>query len=125
MADRVESFNPSCGASTAAGATLAFNQGEIVSVDVFIPKGHAGLTSLIVTYGNFQVIPFTPGDSLTGDDKLYSFEIESTPTGSQWGVQMTNSDVYAHSWVVTFYIDEIVPPSAVEAFPILVTPYAN
>ena len=124
MADRIESFVATCGAGTSAGANFVFLQGEIVTIDVVIPKGHAGLTTIIIAYGNFQVIPFTQGDSLSGDDQTFSFDIESTPTGSQWGALMSNADVFSHSWTVVFYINEITTETEPATLPALIIPYA-
>lgn len=123
MADRVEAFTATCGAGTAAGADFAFTQGNVDRIEVEIPAGHAGLTSIIIVYGNSQVLPFTQGDVLRGDNETLGFDIDAAPTGSGWGALMTNDDVYAHSWRVRFFISEIVADEpAGSDLPILIVP---
>lgn len=124
MADRVEHFTPSCAASSSAVVSLVFSEAEIDTIEVFIPKGHAGLTTFFLGYGTAQVIPFQPGDVLTGDDVRFTFDISSYPTGSQWAAFMTNNDVYVHVWEVTFYLTEITTDETPGPLPILIVPYA-
>src|SRR5262249_47488 len=107
VADRIEHFTPSCAASTSAVVPMTFTEGEVLTIEVYIPKGHAGLTTFFMGYGTAQVIPYQPGDVLTGDDVRFTFDIDSTPTGGTWAAFMENDDVYAHSWEVTYYVDEI------------------
>ena len=127
MADRIETFHPSCAAGGASAANFTFNDGFVERLEVYIPRGHAGLTKILVTYGAFPVIPFQAAAWLTGDDKLYGFDIDNFPSADQWGATLTNSDVYAHSWEVRFLINEIPPPDVggdASNLPVLIVPYA-
>lgn len=125
MADRIETFHPSCAAGGANAVNFAFNDGIVTRLEIYIPHGHAGLTKILVTYGAFPVIPFSSAAWLSGDDKLYGFDVDNFPTSDQWGATLTNDDIFAHAWEVRFLIDEI-PPVETDgtSVPALIIPYA-
>jgi hypothetical protein len=123
VADRIHVFQPVCGAGSTAVAQFPFPAGEVTRVDVTIPKGHCGLTTMNITYGDGQVIPQSLGESITGDGETFEYEITTVLTGSQWEAGLFNGDVFAHEWQVTFFVDEIVPDTAGDALPVLIVPY--
>jgi hypothetical protein len=123
VADRIHVFQPSCAAGATAVASFPFPQGEVVQIEVGIPKGHCSLTTMNITYGDGQVVPATLGQSIVGDDVTYTYDINTAVTGSQWEAGLFNGDIYAHSWSVTFFVDEIVGVPGADNLPVLIVPY--
>ena len=53
---------------------LKVTKGLVYRVEVYIPPGASGLHHITVNDGNFQMIPTSIGESLTGDNILIAFD---------------------------------------------------
>lgn len=126
MAQRIEKFSTVAAAGVSGQLVPhSFLDGTVTSLHLYIPDGHAGFTSWSFWYGTAQLLPKTAGASVTGNDIDFYWDLEDAPTGSGYQSKISNSDVFAHSFHVELWIDElggagIDEPSA----PILILPYA-
>lgn len=70
-----------------------------------IPPGHRGLTGIAFLNSDGQAIPITTGSFLIGDDEVFEFPITGYLDNGNWGCSVFNTDLVAHSWYVTYYIN--------------------
>ena len=128
MAQRIERFNITVPADTAAPGTifpLTFRQGTVTGFEIEIPTGHARLTGLQINYGAFQVVPYSGNAYVRGDGVRIAFDTEDFPAGTGWSAQAFNLDqFYDHTFHVDVLLDEL--DSAVETLPpVLLLPSAT
>lgn len=90
------------GTASSAPTTLSWNLGAVIlgSLEVMIPKGHAGLTGLAVTYSGQQLLPWVnAGGWLIGNDLDRRFTMQFE-VGRPITLSAYNTDIFAH----TFYL---------------------
>jgi len=107
-------------ATSPATASLAIPTYQMDLIRVRIPKGHKGFTGLQIGSLGQQIIPYTSGTWIVGDDDLLEFQIVNTMQTGAWEAIMYNTGNFPHSWWITFGVEPIEPP----ATPAL-TPIAN
>lgn len=111
MADRIETPTVvvASGATQTNPQTTALNLLDAVleRVEVVIPPGPSGLVGFALVHSGQQVIPFTVGDWLIGDNEKISFDLERFPTGDLWSVRAYNLDIYDHSLYFRFFFREL------------------
>lgn len=114
MAERIEKF----ALVAAAGASGTFQNhtfldGVVTRVELYVPPGHAGLTSWQLFFGSAQVLPKTDGATVVADDRLFEWDLEGLPTGaggpagSGYRSKYSNSDVFPHTFHIEAWVDEI------------------
>lgn len=113
MADRVESKKATIPAGTSALApvtiALTFDDGRVDQLDILIPPGPSGLVGFAIVHSQQQIIPYTAGDWIIGDDEKLPWPLENFPTGGKWSLRGYNTDVYDHTIYVRFLITDITP----------------
>ena len=124
-AERIERFSTVAAAgSSSLSVPHAFIEGTVTRVALYVPDGHKGLTSWQFFYGDGQLIPATPGQTVVANDRQFEWDLENAPTGSGYRSVVSNSDVYAHRFQVSV---ELIPIDAgdpeLPQLPILVIPY--
>ena len=92
----------------AAGVTSAapvetlttVQSGPPVSISVLIADGHAGTTGFQVAYAHQQVIPWTVGAFVIGDNDTHTYDLEGYGNSGAWSLITYNTDNRAHLWQV-------------------------
>ena len=128
MADRVQTFNVTTPAGTLTTAPLstplAFTQGVVTGIQVLVPPGPSGLMGFRFTHSGTVVIPYNYTDWIITDNDKIDWQLANKPTGSRWGLQSYNLDVYPHTIYITFLVDELAKSAnyaPVEIIPIVPT----
>lgn len=110
MANRFEVFDVTVPASTlkanAVETPTAFADGIVTGVEIVIPDGHAGLTGIAILQAHSQVIPWTSGAYITGNDEIIKWDTAGFIQNGAWSVSCYNSDVYAHTFHVRYLVNE-------------------
>jgi hypothetical protein len=109
--ERVEKYSVRVPAGSPEGTffyDFDFPVGSITGVQVKIPRGHAGKTSIAVIWGLTPVIPRTADAYLRGNGVSYSVDVDNFPTGEGWTAYCGNTGKRAHTFEVLFSIDETV-----------------
>lgn len=110
-ASRVEVFDVLVPPLTPKAAPLetmtTWAAGELVSVDVRIPDGAAGLVGFRLLYAHGQTIPTTPGAWIIGNDDLFQADAIGYLNGGQWSVSAYNLDNFAHSLHVRYFVADL------------------
>lgn len=124
MAQRVEKFAlvAAAGASNAT-QTHTFLDGIVTRLELYVPAGHAGLTSWAFYFGTSQLLPKTAGSTIVADDEQFAWDVEDIPTsGLQYVSHYSNSDVFPHTFHIQVWLDEFTPDDAVIEVPLLILP---
>jgi len=126
VAQRIERFST----VAAVGASDSFVDhdfldGTVTRVELYVPAGHAGLTEWSFWFATAQLIPKTAGTVIVADDKEFGWDVEDAPTGSGYRSRVTNDDVFAHSFHVEVWIDELVADEPAAGVPVLVIPFTG
>lgn len=107
-ASRVEIFDVTAPAATPKAAPLEvatpWQQGDLVGVEIVIPAGHAGLTGLRLAAAHAQVLPYTAGAWIVGNDEKIEWELASYITTGAWSAFVYNSDVVDHTFHVRYRV---------------------
>lgn len=131
MAERVEKF----ALVAAAGASSQFQNhtfldGIVTRLELYVPAGHAGLTSWSFWFGTSQILPKTAGSTVVADDEQFAWDLDALPTGaggaagSGYRSLYSNSDVFPHTFHIQVWLDELQPDAPDEETPILLLPWA-
>ena len=132
MAERIEKF----ALVAAAGAASAFQDhtfldGIVTRLELYVPPGHAGLTSWAFYFGSAQLLPKTAASSIVADDQAFEWDLENVPSGSSGGAGSgyrsfyTNSDDYPHTFHIQVWLDELGEDTSAAALPVLIVPFAG
>ena len=133
MAQRIERFSLVAAAGSAgAFQDHTFLDGTVTHVELYVPPGHAGLTSWQLYFGTRQLLPNTAGAAVIADDQRFTWDVEDVPTGSGgpagsgYRSRYSNSDVYAHTFYIEAWVDEITleGPTDETGLPVLIVPLA-
>lgn len=110
-ASRVEVYDVAVPALTPKAAPLetptVWTPGELVSVDVRIPDGAAGLVGFRILYAHAQAIPTTPGAWIIGNDDLFQADAIGYLNGGQWSVLAYNLDNFPHTLHVRYFVADL------------------
>ena len=78
-------------------------KGLVYKINIVIPSGHAGLTGLWITRGNFQVWPVVAGTFFKGDNEHIDFDdmylVDEPPFVFKLHM-FNNDDTYDHTMIV-------------------------
>lgn len=111
MTTRQESTVVTCDASVVTTnptmVQLPFPGGILHVVRIVIPDGHAGLTGIALGFGNTPIIPITPGQFYSGNDRIVTIDYVDNVPGTNWQAFMCNLDTIPHSWEVDMDFDEV------------------
>jgi hypothetical protein len=132
VAQRVEKFAlvAAAGTSSPTFQNHTFLDGVVTRLELYVPAGHAGLTSWSFWYGTGQVLPKTTGSSVVADDEQLGWDVESLPTGaagpggSGYRSLYTNTDTFPHTFHVEVWLDEITAEDALPELSLLIMPLA-
>ena len=132
MAQRVEKFAlvAAAGTSSPTFQNHTFLDGTVTRLELYVPAGHAGLTSWSFWYGTGQILPKTAGSSVVADDEQLGWDVESLPTGaagaagSGYRSLYTNTDTFAHTFHIEVWLDELQPDEEPVNLPLLIVPLA-
>lgn len=124
MAERVEKF----ALVAAAGASGAFQNhtflsGTVTRVELYVPAGHAGLTSWSLWYADAQLIPKTAGSSVAADDERFEWDLENAPEGDAYRSKYSNADSFAHTFHIQVWLDEFEPIDSGDDLPLFLLPF--
>lgn len=125
MADRIEKF----ALVAAAGTSNQFQNhtwldGTITRVELYVPAGHAGLTSWAFYNRDTQMVPRTAGSSIVADDERFEWDVENIPTaGTGYRSLYSNSDVFPHTFHIAVWIVELDVGAAEPDLPVLILPF--
>ncbi len=127
MADRIEKF----ALVAAAGSSGLFQDhawldGTITRVELYVPAGHAGLTSWSFYNASTQMVPRTAGAVIVADDERFAWEIDNIPTGGTgYRSRYSNSDVYPHTFHISVWLTELEAGDPEPDLPVLVLPFVG
>lgn len=127
MAQRIERFSTVAAAgSSPTFVPHSFLDGTVLAVTLYVPDGHAGLTSWSFWYSTAQLLPKTAGGVVVANDREFSWELEDAPTGNNYQSRVANSDVFPHSFHVEVWINEITGDADLaDAGPIYLMPLVD
>jgi hypothetical protein len=93
--------------------------GNLVTIRLVIPDGHAGLTGISFGYGHNPVIPLNAGAFISGNDEPMKFDLRGYPDGVGWSAFVCNLDTQPHTWQVRCEWNDLVSaPAQVSSTPI-------
>jgi len=112
MSDRLEWFS----ITVPAGSTrtnphktsLAFQQGEVIEIDVKVPPGPAGNVGFFISAGGERYVPRTPGSFIVPDDDYFTWPMVNAINTGSWSFTAFNTDIYDHLIQVGFQVNELV-----------------
>lgn len=111
VAERIEWFDVTVPAGTLKTAPIevavVFAVGKVSRFDLTIPSGHSGLTGFRLNSAHQQIIPFTPGSWIIGEDTTREYELSGYPDHGNWTVSAYNTDIYDHTFHMAFLVDEL------------------
>jgi hypothetical protein len=126
VAERVEKF-ALVAAAGASGAfqTHAFLDGVVTRLELYVPAGHAGLTSWAFYFGTAQLIPKTAGATIVADDEQFEWDLENVPTGTGYQSKYSNTDAIAHTFHIQVWLEEFSAGADESGdLPVLIVPLA-
>ena len=125
MASRIETFQPTVPAGTAIAApfttALQFNRAIVQRIEILVPPGPSGLVGFRIQHSGRTVIPYDTSQWIITDDEKIPWEVDNFPTGSAWGFQAYNLDIYDHTIYLRFLVIETTRSSLAIVTPIQVT----
>ena len=103
--------------------SFALPQGSLVSIEVVIPAGHAGLTGLAIDYSGEHIFPWGRGTFLQGDDDIISMTVGRDLGGSPVTIRTFNTDdTFGHDHLLRFVVDDLADPFRREVTPLVLSP---
>jgi hypothetical protein len=125
-ASRVEQFDVTIPANTPKAAPVeiptSWIPGELAGVRIRIPNGHSFLTGIRLLMAHAQAIPETAGAWLQGNDDLFDLDLVGQLNTGAWSCQGFNTDIYPHTFHVTFYVLDFAQTRAPSVEPLQPTP---
>jgi len=123
MAERIEKFT----LVAAAGASALFQShpfldGIVTRLQLYVPPGHAGLTSWAFYFADTQLVPKTAGSAIVADDEQFEWDLENIPEATGYRSKYSNSDDFAHSFHIQVWLEEFALGDTEPPLPILVLP---
>lgn len=107
MASIIRQFTRSIPANTAQATPvtlgISFPVEQVLSVDLEVPPGPAGLMGFYLAVSGQQLIPFETGEWLVWDDVRASWPLNDYPVTGAWSLVGYNTDIYPHQVVVRFH----------------------
>src|SRR5262249_1567876 len=106
----------------------SFLDGVVTRLELYVPPGHAGLTSWQFWYGTGQILPKTDGAAIVADDQHFEWDVDELPTGSggpagaAYRSRYSNSDVFPHTFHIGVWLDEIGTDDTTGQLPVLIVP---
>lgn len=89
--------------------SFALPQGTLVSIEVVIPAGHAGLTGIAIDYSGEHIFPWGRGTFLQGDDDVIAMTVGRDLGGSPVTIRTFNTDdTFDHDHLIRVVVDD--PP---------------
>ncbi|MGH7238945.1 MAG: hypothetical protein ACREHG_02645 [Candidatus Saccharimonadales bacterium] len=119
--DRLYETQVTCPAGTTSDtpftAQFALEDATLISVEIVIPSGHAGLTGIRITRAGTPILPYSRGSFIVSNDEklLVPFNGEMTATGLT--VETFNSDIYDHTFYLRAVIQDLIVASGPNAVP--------
>lgn len=111
MASQVNDYDVFVFSDTPKGSfasSLDFEPGTVLSIDVRIPKGHAGKTGIQIWYHDAQVIPKQADLWYVGNGVSKKWELEDPfPGGLGWRAEAYNNGKRDHTFYVTVETDPL------------------
>lgn len=115
MATIIRQFTKSVPAGTAQATPvslgISFPTEQVLSVDLEVPPGPAGLMGFYLAISGQQVIPFETGEWIVWDDVRASWPLDDYPVTGAWSLVAYNTDIFAHEIIVRFHDQPAVPGS--------------
>lgn len=81
-----------------------WTQGELVGIELVIPDGHAGLTGLRLAVAHAQVIPYTVGAWISGNDEKIEWDTAAYVQTGAWSVFVYNTDLIDHTFHLRYLV---------------------
>lgn len=89
------------------GEDVSLGRVELVAVHVTVPRGHAGLTGLAVTYAGTRIVPWDdPGEWVVADGAEFTFDI-GIEVGGPVRLSGFNLDVYDHTFHLRLQVADL------------------
>jgi len=131
VAERIEKFTLVAAAgSSGLFQDHTFLDGVVTRLQLYIPPGHAGLTSWSFWFGTAQLVPKTAGAEIVADDEQFEWDLDNVPTGASGGAgsgyrsRYSNSDDFPHSFHIQVWVEELTADDLSEQLPVLIVPLA-
>ncbi len=103
--------------------SFALPQGELVSIEVVIPAGHAGLTGLAIDYSGEHIFPWGRGTFLQGDDDKIVMAVGRDLGGSPVTIRTFNTDdTFGHDHLLRFVVDDLADTARREVPELVLSP---
>lgn len=107
-ANRIEKWSVTIPANTPSSSPtttdVSVADGYLQRVDVTIPDGHNGLTGLQLLGANGQLIPYTLGEYLVGNDQELAFDMVGVIDTGSFQVRAFNGGLFQHTFYGLFYM---------------------
>lgn len=103
--------------------SFALPQGTLVSVEVVIPSGHAGLTGIAIDYSGEHIFPWGRGTFLAGDDEVVSLDVGFELGGSPVTIRTFNTDdTFGHDHLLRFVVTDPADEPRGRVTPLVLAP---
>lgn len=108
MAQLIHQYTATIAAGTQINALQVVNiplpEEVIVSIDIEVPPGPAGLMGFYLANSGQQMIPFESNEFIVWDDRFDTWYLDNFLTTGSWSVHGYNLDAYnAHSITLRFH----------------------
>lgn len=87
--------------------TIVLEDAFLVSVEVVIPGGHAGLTGIRIRQSRQQILPWGSSGFLTADNYSRVFPVNTEIGSRSISYAAYNDDTYVHSFHLRFHLQDI------------------
>jgi hypothetical protein len=109
---RPEVLTVTCPAGTPEATPIetpfTFAAGQVRTIEITIPAGHAFTTGIAIAASHTPVLPWTAGGYLIGDDDHLSYDIIDPLQNGAWSVFTYNTDrVNPHSWQIRWLVKDL------------------
>lgn len=96
--------------------------GQVVRIEIDVPDGHARFTGIVLAVAGGPYIPYGYRQWLVANGHTFEWEFAGLPDSGAWSAIAYNTDIYAHSFYLRYFIlDEYLIPPDVQAPPDVVT----
>lgn len=89
--------------------------GHLLSLEVLIPAGHAGLTGISVKAQGVQIVPWGTSEFLVADDTTIPVWLDYDIANSGLVILTYNTGAYSHTHYLRASVETLAPPGIAHA----------
>lgn len=127
MAQRIERFEVTTPAGTTKAAplttNLSFPDGVVERLELLVPPGPRGFAGFKIRHSSQVIIPRSGSSWIIADNYTFDWQLEGYPTGDKWSILTHNTDVFDHTFYLTFHVNETVKDIVARATPQPIAPF--